>query len=149
MTKWTQDDFDSMSWHDNYVHALRFVEGKHGAGEFELDLDYILEWLRPAAASDSYRYRIAPARLRFRDVTNLAISMDYGTASAAMGPFSIANINRRTEQRRYYTAVCWQIPINFPPGEIRFEASGFEQLLVADELLVDRQWLVPAERGTQ
>jgi hypothetical protein len=147
--KWTQDDFDSMSWHDNHVHALRLIEGEHGAGDFELDLDYILEWLQPTSHLGSYRYRIAPARLRFHDVTDLAISIDYGAASAAMGPFSIAGIERRIEQRQHYLATCWRIPVNFPPGEIRFEASGFEQSLVADELLVDRQWLTPTERGVR
>lgn len=147
MRKWTQDDFDSMSWHDNHVHGLRFFEGEHGTGELELDLDYILEWITPTAESVSFRYRIAPARLRFHDVTNLAISIDYASASAAMGPFSIDGIERRVEQRRYGPTVYWRIPVNFPPGEIRFEASGFEQSLVADELLVDRQWLTPTERG--
>ena len=147
MLKWTQDDFDSISWHDNHVHGLRFFEGEHGTGELEFDLDYILEWLTPVAGAVSYRYRVAPARLRFRDVTNLAISIDYASASAAMGPFSIDGIERRVEQRRYSPAVCWRIPVNFPPGEIRFEASGFEQSLIADGLLVDRQWLTPAERG--
>jgi hypothetical protein len=33
MTTWTQEAFDSMSWHDNHVHGLRVVEGEHGAGE--------------------------------------------------------------------------------------------------------------------
>jgi hypothetical protein len=24
---WTDADFERMSWHDNHVHAIRFVEG--------------------------------------------------------------------------------------------------------------------------
>jgi hypothetical protein len=78
--------------------------------ELELDLDYILEWITPAADSVSFRYRVAPARLRFRDVTNLAITIDYASASAAMGPFSIDGIERRVEQRQYNPAVCWRFP---------------------------------------
>jgi hypothetical protein len=113
----------------------------------ELDLDYILEWIAPAADSVSFRYRITPARLPFHDVTDLVISIDYASASAAMGPFSIDGIERRVEQRRYSPAGCWRISVNSPPGEIRFEASGFEQSLVADDLLVDRQWLTQTERG--
>jgi hypothetical protein len=97
MRKWTQDDLDSMSWHDNHVHGLCFFEGKQGTGELELDLDYILEWITPAADSVSFRYRIAPARLRFHDVTDLAIPIDYASTSAAMESFSIDGIERRFE----------------------------------------------------
>ena len=28
-TKWTDDDFASMVWHDNHVHSMRFAEGEH------------------------------------------------------------------------------------------------------------------------
>ena len=45
-TQWSEADFDGMSWHDNAVHAIRVVEGEHGAGKLVLDIDYILEWLR-------------------------------------------------------------------------------------------------------
>jgi hypothetical protein len=93
MLKWTQDDFDSISWHDNHVHGLRFFEGEHGTGELEFDLDYILEWLTPVAGAVSYRYRVAPARLRFRDVTNLAISIDYASISVLWDPSRSTALN--------------------------------------------------------
>jgi len=43
---WSESQFAEMSWHDNHVHALRVVEGAHGAGDLVLDIDYILEWLQ-------------------------------------------------------------------------------------------------------
>jgi len=139
VSQWTHENFDSMSWHDNHVHGLRPMAGEHGLGELELDLDYILEWL--AVAGDAFRFRIAPARLRFRDVSDLRLAIDYVAASAAIGPFSIAGIERRTERRERSQAVCWRIVANFPPGEISFQASGFTQQLTGREVLVDRQWL--------
>src|SRR5262245_20244864 len=39
-SSWTDADFGDLSWHDCSVHALRIVEGPHGAGELILDLDY-------------------------------------------------------------------------------------------------------------
>lgn len=144
MRRWTQDDFDSMSWHDNHVHGLRIAAGAHGAGEVELDIDYILEWLKPA--DGSYRFRIAPAKLRFLDVTNLRITVDYAVVSAAIGPFSLSGIERTYQQRKRYVAVCWKLLANFPPGEITLEAPGFEQTLVGPDVIADRQWLDPAER---
>ena len=136
-----------MSWHDNYVHGLRLVEGEHGSGELLLDLDYILEWLPAPGDPTAYHFRIAPVQLRFLGVTDLSIALDFAAVSAAMGPFSIDGIERREEERQRYRAVCWRIPVNFPSGVISFEATGFEQDLAGKELVTDRQWLTASERG--
>lgn len=122
---WSDQQFDEMSWHDNHVHALRVVEGAHGAGELQLDLDYILEWVK--CAGNECEFRIVPATLTFKDVTNLRISLDYATPAAALAPFSIHAIERWTEQRERYVAQLWRIVVNWPVGEISFQASGFEQ----------------------
>ncbi len=141
----TQETFDSTSWHDNYVHALRFIERQDGAGELHLDLDHILEWLDGDATS--FLFKIAPALLRFSGVTNLRLQLDYGASSAAMGPFQIDGIERRTEQRQHYEATVWTIYATYPTGEIEFEATGYTQELTGPTVLVKRQWLMPAERG--
>jgi hypothetical protein len=77
--RWTHEQFDEMSWHDNHVHSLRVLEGENGAGELLLDLDYILEWLK---CTDSMRFDLVPATLRFTGVTNLRIFLDYASPSA-------------------------------------------------------------------
>ena len=142
--RWTQEQFDEMSWHDNYVHAMRIVEGEHGAGDLVLDLDYIREWIRCA---DGFQFRILPVSLRFIEVTGLRISLDYASPGAAMGPFSIYGIERRTEARERYVAQVWKIVVGWPEGEISFEAQGFEQLGHGPEVLVPRQCLLPQERS--
>ena len=101
---WTDEQFDEMSWHDNCVHALRIVEGIHGAGELILDLDYILEWIE---AEESFRFRILSVTLKFREVTDLRISLDYATPTIALGPFSIHAIERKIVQRERYVAQVW------------------------------------------
>ena len=93
---WTDEQFDEMSWHDNCVHGLRIVEGTHGAGELILDLDYILEWIE---VERSFQFRILPVILKFREVTDLRILLDYATPTIALGPFSIHAIERKFEQR--------------------------------------------------
>lgn len=140
---WTDEQFDEMSWHDNCVHALRIVEGIHGAGELILDLDYILEWIE---AEESFRFRILPVTLKFRGVTNLRISLDYATPTIALGPFSIHAIERKIEQRERYVAQVWKLLINSPVGEITFEAQGFEQRGVGASQISNGQWLSPEER---
>lgn len=130
---WSDQQFDEMSWHDNHVHALRVVEGLHGAGELQLDLDYILEWVQ--CEGDSCEFKIVPATLIFKGVTNLRVSLDYATPTAALGPFSIHAIERRTERRERYEAQLWKIVVNWPVGEISFEADGFEQRATGEPVL--------------
>ena len=143
--RWTDADFDALSWHDNHVHALRIVAGPHGAGELHLDLDFIVEWIcRPEGGA---RFRIVPATLRFLEVTHLRIALDYATPTAALGPFSLGGIARRFEPRDRHTAQVWTLDVNWPAGEIRFEAAGFVQTATGAARLGDNQWLEPAERG--
>jgi hypothetical protein len=142
---WTHHEFDEMSWHDNHVHALRVVEGAHGAGQLILDLDYILEWVKNPGGN--VRFRILPATLTFQDVTHLRVTLDYATPTAALGPFSIHAIERRVERRERYEAQMWKIAINWPAGEIAFEATGFEQKGYGEPLLADEQRLSAKARG--
>lgn len=143
LERWTERDLDGMSWHDNHVHSLQLVEGEHGAGELVLDLDYIVDWLQD---SGGFRFRIVPVHLRFKQVTNLRLTLDYAGSSAAMGPFSIDHMALRTEQRERYTAQCWEIVLNWPRGEISFEATGFEQTAWGKAQVSDRQVLMVEER---
>jgi hypothetical protein len=141
---WSQQQFDEMSWHDNHVHALRFAEGKHGAGELVLDLDYILEWI--CGVDGGFQFLLLPATLTFREVTNLRLTLDYATPTAALGPFSIHAIERRTEQRERYVAQLWTISINWPSGEITFEAPGYDQRGVGAPAISTAQCLPAAQR---
>lgn len=134
-----------MSWHDNHVHALRIVEGEHGAGELQLDLDYILRW--QPGEGNRFKFEIARATLRFFDVTSLRIHLDYAEPSAGLCPFSLHSIDRRVETRPKYDANVWTLRINWPVGEISFEASGYRQDLTGAAVVTDKQWLEPNERA--
>lgn len=142
---WSTAQFGEMSWHDNHVHGLRVVQGDYGPGRLILDLDYILEWL--PCDDGRMRFRILPAYLTFLEVFNLRITLDYATSTAALVPFSIHAIERRTEARERYDAQEWTIQVNWPAGEISFEAEGFEQRGVAPPVLSDEQYLKPGERS--
>jgi hypothetical protein len=145
MQHWTDAQFETMTWHDNHVHALRIIEGEHGAGTLILDIDHILEWLPDKGSA--FQFRIARAELKFLGVTSLKLALDYAAASAAMGPFSLDGIERHNEARTRYTATIWTLRMNWPTGAITFEATGFEQRLVGKPVVVDRQWLTEQERN--
>jgi hypothetical protein len=144
MQRWTDAEFEGMTWHDNHVHALRIVQGEHGSGQLILDIDHILEWL--PSAGGGFRFRIARAELRFLEVSSLKMSVDYAAPSAAFGPFALSAIERRTETRPRYNATIWTLTLNWPVGQIAFEATGFEQHLVTEPVVTDRQWLTEGER---
>ncbi len=144
---WTEEDYETLHWHDVHVHALRIVEGEHGAGEFGLDLDYILEWL--CADDGSCRFRVAPAMLVFREVTSLRVSLDYASPTAALGPFSLDGIKRELRHdERGFDACCWTIQVNWPVGEITFESPGFRQQLTGPAIETESQYLEAGQRRT-
>jgi hypothetical protein len=134
-TSWTEADFDSLGWHDVHVHGFRILEGEHGTGQLWLDLDYILDWICPATGSETYRFRIAPAVLRFRNVDSLRFELDYVTPTAAIRPFSLAGVERESiEYDGGYRSFRWKLGINWPSGSISFESPGFVQELTGPVL---------------
>jgi hypothetical protein len=142
---WTEDQFEQMSWHDNHVHGLRIVENEDGSGELILDIDHIVEWIE--GSDNAFRFRILPATLTFHRVMFLSVSLDYATPTAGFTPFSISGIERRLETRERYVAQLWRIPINWPDGELTFEAHGFTQRSRGEPVLYSGQCLTPDLRG--
>ena len=139
---WDESHFDEMSWHDNHVHGLRIREGPNGwDGQLELDIDYILEWLRPTEST--FAFRIAPATLTFVDVLELRIEIDYAAIGFATTCFSIAGIIR--EARGGSTR--WTLELNHPNGSISFIATGFRQVLRAQPMVTSSQSLTEHERS--
>jgi hypothetical protein len=136
-TTWDESQFEEMSWHDNRVYGLRLRRGDDRGGQLELDIDYILEWITSDPAA--WRFRVAPATLTFREVYSLRIEIDYKTVGAALVPFSIDGIERvpvpNTEHSR------WTIRINWPDGQLSFEATGFQQVLRAPAIVSTSQSL--------
>ena len=141
---WTEHDYDSMSWHDATVHAIRLVEGEHGSGQLWFDLDYIVEWI---CVGNTCRFRVAPARLAFREVTKLRLSLDYATVGAGFVPFQLDGIERK--DIRYagdYSSYSWTIEINWPDGSISFDSPGFTQQLTGPIVESGSQSLSPSQR---
>jgi len=125
-----------MSWHDCTIHALRFDQDGEYQSDLVLDLDYILEWL--STPSGPYKFRVAPALLRFQNVDNLRIRAARRFKQAAQ----IIEIIR--------TGSHWQIRLDAYPSqessEIEFDATGFVQELSRPPVVVSRQWLTWSER---
>ena len=129
----TDEHFESLSWHDNAIHSFRVIKGGSATGQLVLDIDHILEW-RPNG-SGAFSFLVAPATLTFNDVSALKVALDSATPTAALTTFTIDQIDRSVEKRQHFDAVLWRIPINWPIGDISFEASGFAQELRASQVV--------------
>jgi hypothetical protein len=144
---WTTEDFETLSWHDVHVHGLRLdtFRESEGSADLVLDIDYILQWHKTGT---SFEFTICPATLRFHEVFALRVSLDYAGPTAGMCPFSIDGIEReRLVFPTGFTSYRWRIPVNWPRGEIEFQAPGFTQMLAGTPRLHSRQWLAPETRA--
>jgi hypothetical protein len=144
MKTWTDSEYEDMCWHDNNVYGIQIKEGEFGTGTLVLELDYILEWLKPNETE--FKFRIAPAQLSFIDVFDLKLELDYETPTAAITPFCISEISRENigvSGSKYYK---WTIGINWPDGAISFKASGFRQILTGAVIETDKQILTNEQR---
>ena len=144
------DQFDSYSWHDNAIHGFQIIEGPDGcSGELILDIDFIVEWLPPEKDSNSFQFRIAPADLTFHEVTELVISVDYASCTAALQPMTIHEIHREAvTYPNGYSSFAWKIEVNWPRNSfISFRAPSFTQLLRAEPITSGAQYLSPSLRA--
>lgn len=144
----TDDNFDKLSWHDNAIHAFRIVEGPDNTfGQLILDIDFITEWLR--GEDESFLFKVVPSDLIFHDVSDLVISIDYASATAAVQPMTIHEIKREVvNYPNGQSSFSWKIDINWPTRSvITFQASGFALAQRMDPVISGAQYLSPTERG--
>ncbi len=142
-TKWTEADFETLSWHDNHLYGPSIREGVYGSGRLVFDLDYISEWR--CGVDKRCSFMLAPAELTFDEVTDLEVGIDYRGIS--MGPLSIGEIRREAiEETSRFGRYRWRIVFNFPKSEIIFIAAGFVQELRAAPVESSHQSLGWEER---
>lgn len=146
---WTTEDYDELSWHDVHVHGFRFDNFKpdNGSADLILDIDYILKWDN---SSDHFLFTVCRAELRFHDVFGLTINVDYATPTAGMCPFSIDGIERELlEFSPGHTSYRWRIPVNWPSGQLEFQAPSFVQQLMGEPREQTEQALMTDGRNDQ
>jgi hypothetical protein len=148
--RYTEADFDNLSWHDCNVWKIEFRVGDPDEGDWTSDLvlgiDFIAAWL--CGVNKVCRFRVAPATLVFHDVNDLSIHIDWDKAANAHEA-SIHQIERElvdlAEIKKrgwglHPPHYRWRIHFNWPEsGEITFEASGFTQELLTEPMECEGQ----------
>ena len=70
--KWTDRDFDSLSWHDNRIYSMRILNPRNGYNfDLVFEIDHILEWI--LKEDNTFEFVVAPARLTFSMVDKLVV----------------------------------------------------------------------------
>lgn len=147
---------ETVSWHDNLIYALHLDAGDAAAGDWYcnlvLDIDHIVEWV--CGADGGTKFRVAPATLTFKAVSNLRIALDCdaGAYPRSLHELSIDAITRAPAppekqfgQGPYW---CWAVTLNDPRGgEIAFGASDYSLVLRAEPVLCDEQRLPARTRA--
>lgn len=134
-TSWTEEDFDSLSWHENKVRGIRFSNPSESY-DFDLtfDIDHVLRWMK--TPSEHIGTVIAPASLVFHTVDRLRIAIEM----AYKEHLTILEISRKdagteSEKKAGLKKWLWQIDLICLSGgvnTISFESSGFTQRLTKE-----------------
>lgn len=152
-TTYTEADFENISWHDNAVYGFYIDRDEEWKSDLVFDIDFITDWL--CGTDKTCQFMIAPATLRFHDVSDLKINIDFGDTNfrTILNELSIDGIERERVledqlqlDRPYFR---WSMHARLPCGEgkIVFGASGFTQILRQEPILCDNQKLPAGKRG--
>ncbi|MEM6321541.1 MAG: hypothetical protein AAF960_28035 [Bacteroidota bacterium] len=140
---WKTNDFSNMSWHDNKIHAVAFLDD---AFELMFDIDYIMKWIEPKGKKSSYSFEVVPATLIFKNVWDLEFNLESSLSTdiqeiQRQNPKKPKNIDHIKEDLEY----DWLIEtIN---GEISFKSTGFQQYSKKKVFIQTEQSISLDERG--
>lgn len=145
-TKWNDDDFEKMSWHDNCVHAFRIIKPVEGYDyNLVLDLDYILEWI---PVNGTFKFVVAPARLTFHSVDEVKFNFAaYFRDNIEINFWDREDITPEPERLR--GLMKWRFKIAFhheQDNALVITTRGFTQELTKQPVTIDRPWLDDSQR---
>jgi len=135
------EQFELMTWHDNTLHGISFVD-ENFSNDLVLDIDYIEQWLNEAGL---YRFKVAPAKLVFHDVSQLQVNL-LNNGPQTMFAY-LATINGIGREQLSEKRSKWTVDLlGCKENSITFEASGFTQETYKDATISTSQHLTADQR---
>ena len=144
---YTNENFDAISLHDSKVHGVQFcIDVAKFQSDIVFDIDYIVE----SACDSGFQFMVAPAELRFHNVTDLNLSINWGESgfqNSVSGPFIIELAREPAETKmRVKNYYLWKIVCNNEKYNISLGASDFTLTLLSDPVASSEQYLDIEER---
>jgi hypothetical protein len=137
---WTEEDFEKMRWHDSHIHAISFPNEDL---EFSLDIDYLFKWVLDDK-TNLYNFLVSPCVLFFFDVFDLELNLDFKNAVG----LDIQDINRSNPRLAPNgKTTLWDFEIITDKGYIKFESSGYKQVVKEQPIYSQSQVLDRAKWG--
>ena len=138
--KWSKVDFEQMGWHDVHLYGVAAVPDRF---ELYFDIDYIVEWICPPSTPGSAQFRIAPATVKFENVSGVSIAVE-----SQQGAITIREVDRTKRESLPADMVeTWHWVFKCGEGVINFETSGFQIALRQQPILSEVQYLSVDQRG--
>jgi len=134
---YTDTSLDKLGFHDCYVFGIRWDAEGHA---IVIDLDYVAEWVSPDSEHDSYRFWVAKAELRFRNVDEVTLRLEWGNLPPIC---QIQDLHRRKARTtpNGRTQWLWELELSTPDGGMRLWSTDFELRIHGAPLLSDTQWV--------
>jgi hypothetical protein len=121
------------SFHDVHVHGLRWRRDQFS---FSMDLQYILQWIESTGGAAAYRFSICEARLVFRDVDELKISMEWSSESLD-SQIDVVRILESRMTPNGQVQQYFEIEFSNPQAGIMFWSTGYEVCLLTEPVISD------------
>lgn len=131
---WSEADFEEMGWHDSHIHAISFPNEDL---ELSLDIDYLFKSILDDTSS-LYNFWVSPCILLFFNVLSLKISIDFQN-TIGLDILDINRLNPRLSPNGKMT--LWDFEIVTDKGYIKFESSGYRQVVKKQPILSQSQVL--------
>jgi hypothetical protein len=137
---YTEADFGSMDWHDCHIHAIALEPLPNNPGRLLLDIDYLVEWLRPDPASRRLAFMVSPATLVFDQAWDLVTNIDLSGWGFQL---SILEVERDGPDERGFST--WKLAGDL--FELSINSRGFTLYLRREPIFCEGQRLSVEERG--
>lgn len=123
---WTDDDFNSMGWHDVRLYLLRFPNENL---EMSFTIDYIFKWEK--TNENNFQIWSSPCELIFGEVLNLELNLSFSDTAC----IDILSIVREYKELSSGGITIWNYRIETDRGVISFDSVGFKQIVKSSPVL--------------
>ena len=137
---WTEEDFDTMGWHDSLIYAISFGDN------FQLlfDIDYIFKWV---LTGKTYHFWVSPCTLVFENVWDLKLDLECSGIEIEIDDVTRENPQRPKNADHIGRDIEMDWFIETQQGTISFKSIGYKQYVRQLPRYLSTQTIERTERG--